>query len=348
MLGSPRYRRGLGMLQWSYPKKSVSLNAFKTHILYSIAHIINPVLAPAGSELARVQPVTYASMSRAREYARADVEVSFFAAVFADELAAVPTGFSVLPFLTRSLADLPEIDAKRKLPFLHDVLERGVAATNADYIVYSNSDIALMPHFYAACASYFDQGIDAFAINRRRISGRYSSADALDAMYAEVGELHNGYDTFVFRRSLFAKFTLSEVCIGLPFFDSTLLFNLIAHGSQFRLFTRKHLTFHLGMDLVKNWGTRAQVAHNQKAYRAVLKMLQPQFDIANIPGSSLPLMQRHFKWLMNPTFHYPTLLALDWQQRNRTRKKRPREELTGMSYAYLNWLTKAVSFPEES
>jgi hypothetical protein len=324
------------------------LNAFKTRILYSIAHIINPVLAPADSELARVQPVTYASMRRAREYAQAGVEVRFWAAVFADEQAAVPEGFSTLPFLERSLADLPEISSKRKLPFLRDVLERAVAATEADYIVYSNSDIVLMPNFYAACASYFDQGIDAFAVNRRRISGKYASPDALEAMYAEVGELHSGYDTFVFRRSLFAKFTLGEVCIGLPFFDSTLLFNLIAHGSTFRLFTRKHLTFHLGMELVKNWGDQTQIVHNQKAYLAMLKILQPQLDIATIPGASLPLLKRHFKWLMNPTFHYPTLLVLDWQQRNRKRKSRPEQEVAGMAYAYQNWLTKVISFPEES
>ncbi|MGL4598640.1 MAG: hypothetical protein ACRCYO_14075, partial [Bacteroidia bacterium] len=265
------------------------MKAFNTALfLYSVTHIINPVLASTSSELARVQPITYVSIDRARVYAKDCVQVNLFAAVFADEVSAVPTGFNVLPFLERSMADLPHIGSDRKLPFLCDVLERGVTASDAEYIIYSNSDIALMPNFYAACAAYFDQGIDAFAINRRRISGHFTSPDELDLMYAEVGELHNGYDTFVFKRSLFASFTLGDVCIGLPFFDSTLLFNLIAHASKFRLFTQKHLTFHVGMELVKNWGNTNQVKHNWKEYRSVLKNLDPLFDIANVPGASLP------------------------------------------------------------
>ncbi|MGL4596148.1 MAG: hypothetical protein ACRCYO_01395, partial [Bacteroidia bacterium] len=124
--------------------------------------------------------------------------------------------------------------------------------------------------------------------------------------------------------------------------------NLIAHASKFRLFTQKHLTFHVGMELVKNWGSADQVAHNRKAYRSVLKSLEPHLNLVNMPGASLSFFTRHFKWLMNPTYHYPTLLRLDLQQWNRVRKPKMKPEVSGMAYKYQNWLTKAISFPEES
>ncbi|TND09665.1 MAG: hypothetical protein FD123_1022 [Bacteroidetes bacterium] len=293
-----------------------------------IAHIISPVNAAAGTELARVQPVTFETMRRAKAAAVDVAEVGLFTAQLPEDRPAVPEGFVPTPDLARALPDvLPA--SKRRLPLLADVLQRLYEATDADILIYTNADIALMPGFYRMVAQYAAKGYDAFAINRRRISSRFNSVAQLDGMYAEAGEMHPGYDTLVFHRALFEKFQLGNVAVGLPCVDMAFLHNLIAFSKNFRLFTGKHLTFHIGMELVKTWGNSAESDFNKTEALAVVKKLYPHYNIANFPGANLPFFSRHYKWLMNPNFHYPTMLRLDRAQSSvprRPRTKQPKEE----------------------
>jgi hypothetical protein len=311
-----------------------------------IAHIVNPFIAPEGSEMHRVQPVTFETMRHAKAAAADVAEVELLAALFANDRDALPAGFTATPELTRSLADvLP--GSKRQLPLLADVLERAVQTSQADYIVYTNVDIALMPGFYRMVAHYAAKGYDAFAINRRRISGRYNSVAQLDEMYAEAGETHTGFDTLVFHRDLFPKFILDTTVIGLPFVDMTFMHNLYAHATHFRLFTGKHLTFHIGMDLAKSWGNAPEMTFNKTQAVGVVKKLYPHYNISNFPGAYRGLFVRHFKWLMNPTFHYPTMLRLDFSQFSKPRRRPEKQPLTEVNQSWLEWLVKRVNFEDE-
>lgn len=311
-----------------------------------IAHIINPFVAPEGSEMQRVQPVTFETMRRAKAAAAGVADVELLAALFANDRDALPGGFSSTPELTRSVADvLP--GSKRQLPLLADVLERAVNTSQADYIIYTNVDIAVMPGFYRMVAHYAGKGYDAFAINRRRISGRYNAVSQLDEMYAEAGETHTGFDTLVFRRDLFSKFVLGNTVIGLPYVDMAFMHNLYAHATQFRLFTGKHLTFHIGMDLAKSWGNAPEMAFNKKEAVNVVKQLYPHYKIGNFPGAYRGLLVRHFKWLMNPTFHYPTMLRLDFSQFSEPRRRPEKQSLTEVNQSWLEWLVKRVNFEDE-
>lgn len=311
-----------------------------------IAHILSPVNAAPGSELACVQPVTFETMRRAKAEAAGMAEVTLFTAQLPEDRPAVPEGFTATPDLDRALPDLCP-GTKRRLPLLADVLQRLYESSDAEYFIYTNADIALMPVFYRMVAHYAGKGYDAFAINRRRISSRFHGVEQLDLMYAEAGEMHPGYDTLVFKRSLFEKFRLGYVALGLPFVDMVFVHNLVAFSSAFRLFTGKHLTFHIGMELVKAWGNTEERAFNRREALAVVRELYPHYQIANFPGAGLPFFRRHYKWLMTPNFHYPTMLRLDWQQRQvkrRAPEKQPKEENNEPRFERL---VKKIDFGDE-
>jgi hypothetical protein len=310
----------------------------------SYAHIINPYSNPGNGEWQLAQQVTFATLLRAQKEAEGRVEVRLFTTQFKEDRTIVPGGFTLLRDLDRSVTDIAAFRRERRLPLLGDILSRLYESTDAEYLVYTNADIALMPSFYLAVDAMIAKGYDAIVINRRCISSRYSSPEQLPEMYAEAGTMHTGYDTFVLHRSLFEKIDLGHLCIGIPFNDTALIHHLYAFAKNFRLCTEKHLTFHLGQELIKDWGDPDYYAHNRREFMRVLSRLKPHFDIAAFPGANLPFFVRHFKWLMNPTFHYPTMLRLDISQLGKKRRPRQPKEIPGGRQAWASWMIARVNF----
>ena len=309
----------------------------------TIAHIISPFKAKEGSEPAIVQPITFESMRRAKKYASDTVDVELFTAQYPEDREIVPDYFTLTPDLERSIADIPSVGGSRKLPLLKDILDELYTHSEAEYFIYTNVDIGLMQPFYTVVDEYIQQGYDAFIINRRRVSGNYTSVDQLDLIYTDVGEMHNGFDCFVFKRALYEKFDVGEVCVGIPHVGNTLAHNLFCWGENFKLYTNQHLSFHIGMELVKKWGNDALMKHNYASFRKVLKKLTPHLRIENIPASGKPFIKRHFKWLMNPNLHYPTLFKLDFKQWGTQRAPSQRED---SGQRYYEWLQEKVKLEE--
>ena len=310
----------------------------------TIAHIISPFKGKPGSEISIVQPITFESMKKAKDYAANSVDVELVSVQFPEDRSIVPNYFSITPDLNRSILDIGSFQGQRKLPLLKDILDSLYEHSNADYFVFTNSDIGLMPQFYMAVNDMINSGLDAFIINRRRVSKKYTSTDQLNQIYSETGEMHNGYDCFVFKRELYEQFSLGEVCLGIPHVGNTLAHNLFCWSTNFQLFTHKHLTFHIGMELVKNWGDRPLLKHNYSSFRNVLNDLTPNLKIENMPGAGYSFFKRQFKWLMNPTLHYPTMLKLDLKQW-RVKRKKPNRIDSGQRY--YEWLQKRVKLEEE-
>jgi len=279
-----------------------------------IAHIVNPFNAKEDSEMAAAQLITFESMRRAKSFSSERVDISFFSAQFEEDLDSVPSDFTRTPNLSNSIIHEEGIKKEQTLPYLKDILDRLYENTDADYLVYSNVDIGLMPQFYTAVKEIINTGTDAFIINRRRVSGNYTSVNQLDQIYSETGFMHNGFDCFVFKRSLYPKFELGKVCVGIPHVGNTLAFNLMCFADKFRLFPHKHLTFHIGFELVKRWGNKSYLKHNKEEYLNVIKKNIHHLQLINVPGSSYPIHKRYFKWLMNPNLHFPTMLSLDLKQ----------------------------------
>lgn len=300
-----------------------------------IAHIINPF--NGSNEHISMQTITFESLKCAKEYTT-NCEVELVSTHFNEDEIIIPNFITKRITLKKSVLDYNKKLSKRALPTLKDILTNTVAATDADYIVFTNIDIGVQQNFYQTVKEIIDQGHDSFVINRRRVGEQYQYNEQLNQIYADAGELHNGYDCFVFKKELFNQFQLGDVCIGIPHVGNTLFFNLMCFAKSFRLYTNKHLTFHIGYDLVKPWGSPVFLSHNKTEYLKVIAALKKHLTIKNVPGSGLSFFKRHLKWLMNPTIHYPTIAALDFKSANAERYKQSDKRPKG----YYEWLQKKV------
>lgn len=217
-----------------------------------IAHIINPVKVKETSDLFVAQPISFKTMQIAQQIARGHgIEVELYSAQFSEDREIVPDEFLKTPDLERSVLDVGTFQIARKLPLIQDILDRLYKATDADYLIYTNVDIALMPHFYLTVDRLIEQGYDAFVINRRTISQINQTLETIPLMYAETGKQHGGHDCFVFPKNHYSNYHLKNLCIGASLIGRGLLANLICNAQNFQEFKDFHLTFHLGDD--RSW-----------------------------------------------------------------------------------------------
>jgi hypothetical protein len=206
----------------------------------------------------------------------------------------VPDYFVKTNDLNRSVLDLGDFAIKRKLPLISDILDRLHDSSDADYFVYTNVDIALMPHFYVTVAHFIDSGYDAFVINRRTISSEFQGEQDIPLMYGRLGTAHPGYDCFVFKRAVYPQYKLGLTCIGMVHVGRVLIYNLAAFATQFKIFENEHLTFHLGNDGV--WKASQYLdyeLHNRAEMLKTIDLLKAEgFDQSVIPGSYFQVKRR--------------------------------------------------------
>jgi len=275
-----------------------------------LAHIINPVNAPDGSELQRIQPLTFESIRQAKAFAP-ELQVKLFAVGYPEDHAVTPDYFRMLPDLDRSVLDFGTFTKEKKLPLIGDILHRLHDCTDSEWLIYTNADIGLMPQFYSAVAAMIAQGHDAILITRRRVSGHYESIAQLPEIYSQIGGYHPGYDTFVFHRSLLDRFILDHICIGVPFIEVSLLHNFIAHARNLRHADELHLTFHIGMEVMPPIDPE-YYKYNRAIYETkILPELRPYLDIAKFPHASLSFPRRMMRWILNPCFSTALVLELE-------------------------------------
>ena len=178
------------------------------------------------------------------------------------------------------------------------------------------------------------------------MNAKFNHEKDLSVITAEAGMEHPGFDCFIFKRDLVEKMVFGDVVLGLPGAGNDLFFNLFCLADNPVLYTQKHLTFHVGTELVKRWGTKEEERWNFLEYRKVVAALESRIAIAKFPGSGRGFLTRHFKWLMNPTIHYPTMLKADLKQLGTARKRQPKTEVKGFTQRYFEWLITLVSFRE--
>ena len=219
-----------------------------------LAHVVNIFASPAGSDARRIQEITLETLRRAGETAGKDVRVELLSAQFAEDRGVLPDFINPTRDLDRSVQDFVICADKRRLPFIHDILQRAWEATDADFLIYTNLDIAVYPSFYRFVAGAIHGGIDALAINRAQIPRHHGGADILHSM--SVDQLlrlrnrspHHGIDCVLFRREHFPQWKSAEICVGYPPVGQYLLENAEHHSSRFVWFKDAVQTFHIGMD----------------------------------------------------------------------------------------------------
>jgi hypothetical protein len=152
----------------------------------TFAHIVNPVVVQPTSDLFLAQPITFETMRVARDFARPRVAVQLLTTQYPEDRSLVPADFTMTPDLERSVLDCASFGRQRKLPLIGDIVSRMYeAAPDAEYLVYTNNDIALMPHFYATVDALIDSGYDALVINRVVVTDDYRRLDEIPLMYVE-------------------------------------------------------------------------------------------------------------------------------------------------------------------
>lgn len=238
-----------------------------------LAHIVSPVLVDDSSDLFVAQPITFETMKIAREFAKDRVNVRLLSAQYSEDRAIVPSHIEPTKDLHRSVLDTGSFKLARKLPLVRDILDRlNQAAPSADYLIYTNVDISLMPQFYLVVHALIGKGYDAFAINRRTISTAHTRLDEIPMMFAEAGEPHPGYDCFVFRREVYSLYQLGNICVGAAGIGIAMLLNLFCNARRFAVFGDLHTTFHLGHDRVwKNPALKDYRDHNADEFRKSLR-----------------------------------------------------------------------------
>ncbi|MEP2934939.1 MAG: hypothetical protein ABJM06_04425 [Gilvibacter sp.] len=259
--------------------------------MLTINHIINPVKVTERSDLFVAQPITFESMRVAKEQRSDSVGVSLCTTQYAEDRSIIPQEFIKTKDLKRSMQNIRGRQFERKLPFIKDILKRAYKQSKkGDYIVYSNVDIALQPHFYEWVAGQIKAGKDAFVINRRTISARYTSADQLPEMYLEEGEKHPGYDCFVFKRELYKKMVLGDICVGAVYIGLVLFLNMKLFANNFHEFGEEYLTFHVGNDQVwRNPENDPYASHNKQEFEKIKKKLgRSHKNIAQVIDSAFP------------------------------------------------------------
>lgn len=257
-----------------------------------IAHIIHPVIVPSASDLVIAQPITFETMHLARKFAEKSADVELYAIQYGDETRIpLPHSFIRTRDLTRSVRDVANFRKKRKLALIKDILDILYESSSADYLIYTNVDIALQPYFYQVTADIIRQGYDAFIINRRTIPGHYKNLEDIPLMYAEVGETHPGWDCFIFNRDLYPRFMLGEACIGTDWIGRIMIANMAPLAKRFKVFKDLQMTFHIGDERV--WGSDEfsdYAAHNKEECRKTLLEFDKKygpFDHKGLPGRFL-------------------------------------------------------------
>lgn len=290
---------------------------------YKIAHIINPVkMDNPASDLLATQVVVFESMLRAKaEFSQAQ-NLRLLTVQYPEDHAIIPQGFEILPDLKRSAKDIPELKANKKLPFIADILAAAYQHADADYYIFTNVDIVLMPFFYEWVLQTInkDATADAFVINRRRISKKFLNGFDLAQLYAEVGKSHPGFDCFVFKKTLVPKLILDNICVGIPFLEASLMYNLIAHSQHLQLFSDKHLTLHIGMEVMPKRNQQLYWHNRNTFFKKIYPQLKPNLKFKNLPYSLLPLWKRWLYWGLNPALF--TLINIELEAKGWKEKLR--------------------------
>lgn len=276
--------------------------------MISIAHIINPLKAKEDSELFIAQPIVFEAMRKAKDFA-VRCEVKLFSAQYEEDVEIIPDYFQK----TVNLKNAIQISGKKKLPLIKEILNNLYENSNAEYLIYTNTDIIVLPQFYEAVAKISEQGYDAFIINRRRIPKIYTSVNDLPFIYSDIGKSHPGFDCFVFKRELFPKFILGEICVGIPFVEATLMHNLFAHAEKCKLFDDLHLTTHIGMNVMPK-RDKEYYQHNRKEFEKIKKELQPLLSVKKMPYSEYSFLSRTFKKALNPAVF--TIMNLELEKKS--------------------------------
>lgn len=223
-----------------------------------IAHIINIFNCKEDhpSYLYYAQPITFESMRLAKEEAaKHSIEVELCSTHYPEDDKILPPYFTKLPYLKRDTKKVfPKLAGKKKLPFIQDILNMAYEYTDAEYVVFTSSDIGLQKNFYTEVANIIKRKkVTSLMITRRDNLPAFDGEKRLtpkdmDFFYKQKGEKHPGKETFIMRREYIPRIKLADVFQGYPPWGTILNTRLRDVSKLHRCFYDKSLSFHIGKD----------------------------------------------------------------------------------------------------
>lgn len=286
-----------------------------------IAHILNPINAHNRPELAYIQGITFLSLQKALAYNK-EGKVQIYSTQYPEDHKSIPNFVKKLPDLKRSVLDVNPKLNKRKLPLIADILTIAHQELHADYIIYTNIDIAVKPHFYAYVQKKIQEGHDAIVINRRRIAWQKKKAYNLEEdileYFGAIGKSHPGFDCFVFKKELIQKFILGNICIGISFLETSIIHNIAAFAEKPIYVFDQDITFHLGTEVLVSRRKNPFYWHNRTIYfREIQPQLKKYWSIKKFPYGEHSFLRRSISWTLNPSLFTRNFLELEgkscWQ-----------------------------------
>lgn len=260
----------------------------------SFTHVLNPFPAREGSEHSIASRVTWASLQVALQTSmKAGLKVDWKAVILPGDEAAVDPSVQSTVYLTRTVQDVAKLMPRRPLPLIGDILQLGASDIDSTHLIFSNMDIAVLPHFYIAAHEAASRTFGPevpFTIARTNVDSSLAH-EPLHVLYEAQGSAGHGYDCFVMPRSLLSRLDLGNCCIGAPHFDLLLFAELdMFSGRRARHIDDQHLTFHLGNDIA--WAAMIDyVEHNLNECLAAIERIRSTHQVT--PGSILDRYARH-------------------------------------------------------
>jgi hypothetical protein len=218
-------------------------------------HILNPYRAASFQDKA-VQELTFETIRAAAREAAPSIAVRCVCVTAAGDRDIVPDDFIAAHCLNRTVLDVATFAVRRALPLIFDILDNGVAVPEEsrdapgceDFIIFTNMDIHLQPHFYLAVAEFIRDGYDTIDVHRRTIPQYAPQVQLLPVMYAEGGIHHGGLDCIIFPRKKYPSFVRNNACVGMSLVMKGVLVNCALQARRFLVLSNSRLTFHLGND----------------------------------------------------------------------------------------------------
>jgi len=149
---------------------------------------------------------------------------------------------------------------------------------NADYVVFTNSDICLAPQFYEEVSSVIASGTTSFSVHRRTIHDVEGQIAPYESMLTVDTTAHEGSDCFVFPAQHLRRLQFDQMAIGIAPIGDLFLINLALLDTSFAKIPNKDITFHFGDSRDWNSDSRSYSASQTAHFgRRAIQKLQVEF-----------------------------------------------------------------------
>jgi hypothetical protein len=283
-----------------------------------VLHLINPYAVKDANEHSLMQ-LTLQSIEEAISFSSSALEIQVLAITDEKEELELPASFIQRAVKLKTIGVVNTRLKELQYPLIQDLISEALKEP-FDYLIFTNMDIILMPHFYRFVAGSIPVN-DAIVINRRRIAKR-QPLPSLAELQAELGWSHPGFDCFILKRSLLARFDFKEICVGIPFLESAFTHQIAAFASSPRFVLDAHLTLHIGLEVLPKVHKEAYWHNRNEFFKKINPALMSAYQLRSFPYANEGQLLRSLKWILNPSMFTRTYLQLEFKSRKQRWRQR--------------------------